>query len=106
MAKPAPQLTLKGFLSFLLLHELRNRRGAGDDLAGRLGRRRGSPKNPLTPGTIYPTLKKLRRAKFVKYTRFGRKKVYELTPAGTKELGRCYRLFGGYFCGLKAKIRK
>ncbi|MBN1645825.1 PadR family transcriptional regulator [Candidatus Woesearchaeota archaeon] len=95
-------LELKGFLSFLLLHELKLKPAAGDDLAVRIGKRRGEP---LTAGTIYPTLKRLRKLKLIKYKRFGRKKVYELTDTGGKEIESLYGLFGHYFYGLKRVFR-
>ena len=72
-------LELKGFLSFLILHEVDKKRLCGEDLAKKIGGRKGAM---LTPGTIYPALKKLRQKKLVKYRRFGRKKVYQLSPVG------------------------
>ncbi|MEI8348401.1 MAG: PadR family transcriptional regulator, partial [Pseudomonadota bacterium] len=52
------KVSLKGFLSFFILHELALAKRAGDDLAKRIGKRKGSD---LTPGTIYPALKRLRK---------------------------------------------
>ena len=79
-----PLLELKGFLSFLILHELGKKSLCGEDLAKKIGRRKGSEQ--LTPGTIYPALKELRGAKLIEFTQFGRKKMYSLTPEGEKEL--------------------
>jgi len=91
-------LHLKGFLSFLILHELNLNGLCGDELAKKIGRRKGAQ---LTPGTIYPALKRLRRKKLISYRRNGRKKVYLLTEDGKKETERLYFLFGNYFYGLK-----
>jgi DNA-binding PadR family transcriptional regulator len=94
-------LNLKGFLSFLLLHELNLNPLCGDELSKKIGKRKGTP---LTPGTIYPALKRLRRGKLIAFKRFGRKKTYSLTDTGKKEIGRLYFLFGNYFYGLKDKL--
>ncbi|MBN1793168.1 PadR family transcriptional regulator [Candidatus Woesearchaeota archaeon] len=92
---------MKGFLSFLILHELNIAPLCGDELSKKIGRRKGSD---LTPGTIYPALKRLRKAKLMGYRRHGRKKVYSLTDAGKAEVNRLYFLFGNYFYGLKDKL--
>jgi len=99
----AGHLAFKGFLSFLILHELAAERLYGEQLAGRVGGRKGTV---LTPGTIYPALKNLRKQKLVVFSKDGRKKVYALTPAGKTELARLYKLFGKYFAGLGNKIPK
>ncbi len=96
-------LEFKGFLSFLILHEVSIKPLTGEDLAKKIGARKGTI---LTPGTIYPALKKLRAKKLVKYTRFGRKKVYQLTEAGEITLKEQYKLFSKYFYGLKKFIRR
>jgi DNA-binding PadR family transcriptional regulator len=94
-------IELKGFLSFLILHELSLKNLCGDELSTRIGQRK---KGPLTPGTIYPALKRLRKKKLIIYRRQGRKKVYFLTATGKSELDRLYALFSNYFYGLKNKI--
>ncbi|MBW2990716.1 PadR family transcriptional regulator [Candidatus Woesearchaeota archaeon] len=96
-------LELKGFLSFLILHELSLKRLCGDELSANIGKRRGTS---LTPGTIYPALKRLRKKKLIAYRRQGRKKVYSLTELGEKELEKLYTLFSAYFYGLKHKIMR
>lgn len=96
-------LEFKGFLSFLILHEISYKPMAGDDLALKIGSRKGTV---LTPGTIYPALKKLRSKKLVTYKKFGRKKMYSLTKKGQEELQNQYELFSKYFFGLKNKIKK
>lgn len=96
-------LEFKGFLSFLILHEIKLKSLCGDELAEKIGRRRGGV---LTPGTIYPALKELRKRKLVRFKRDGRKKYYYLRPEGEEELERLYALFTRYFWGLKAIISK
>ena len=87
----------KGLLSFLILHELREEALYGEQLAERIGKRKGAM---LTPGTIYPALKKLRAHRLIKFSREGRCKIYTLTPRGKQEVRSLYRLFGRYFRGL------
>lgn len=99
--KTAEKLEFKGFLSFLILHELSKTALYGEQLAQRIGARRG---DKLTPGTIYPALKNLRKENLVSFTQDGQKKVYSLTNDGKKELGRLYRLLGKYFKGLRSKV--
>lgn len=101
--KESEYLELKGFLSFLILHELSLKSLCGDELSKKIGERK---KAPLTPGTIYPALKRLRKKKLVAYRRKGRKKVYSLTELGKKELECLYGLFSTYFYGLKHKIMR
>lgn len=96
-------LELKGFLSFLILHELDKKSLCGEDLAKKIGRRKASQ---LTPGTIYPALKELRGKKLIVFDQFGRKKMYSLTSLGKKELAKQYLLFSQYFYGLKSHIKR
>ena len=98
-----PILEFKGFLSFLILHELNTKPLCGEDLAKKIGKRKGAQ---LTPGTIYPALKELRRQKLVRYRKYGRKKVYTLREEGKQELKRQHILFARYFWGLKGIISK
>jgi DNA-binding PadR family transcriptional regulator len=96
-------IELHGFLSFFILHELNDESYSGDELARIVGGRKNTT---LTPGTIYPALKRLRRQKLVQYRRNGRKKVYYLTDQGKKELKALYSVFSEFFTGLKKKINK
>ncbi|MFH1174525.1 MAG: PadR family transcriptional regulator [archaeon] len=96
-------IEFKGFLSFIILHELKQKQQSGDELAVRIGKRKGST---LTPGTIYPTLKRLRKMKLVFFRRAGRKKMYALTDQGSVELKRQYSLFSRYFYGFKGLIQR
>lgn len=96
-------IEFKGLLSFLILHELKRERLYGEQLAQHIGGRKGET---LTPGTIYPALKRLRKHKLIKYSRNGRKKIYFLTDDGKTELKKLYKVFGRYFKGLRVKIPK
>jgi len=78
-------INTKGFLSFQIMYELSRKRLCGDDLANMIGKRK---LGKLTPGTIYPALKRLRENKLVKLRQMGRKKIYFLTKKGENE----YRL--------------
>ncbi|HGJ65638.1 TPA: PadR family transcriptional regulator [bacterium] len=70
MRKSTPKyVELKGFLSFFILHELSRKDHSGDELARLIGERKGTN---LTPGTIYPALKRLRRQKLIHYKKNGR----------------------------------
>jgi DNA-binding PadR family transcriptional regulator len=95
-------IELKGFLSFFILHELSSESMSGDELAQIIGERRGTV---LTPGTIYPALKRLKKQKLIVYRRDGRKKLYTLTDLGEHELKALYSMFGDFFSGLKTKLK-
>ncbi|RJQ16966.1 PadR family transcriptional regulator [Candidatus Woesearchaeota archaeon] len=95
---PKAKIEIKGFLSFFILHELSKKPFSGDELARSIGMRKGEV---LTPGTIYPTLKRLRKQKLVTWKKDGRKKHYSLTALGKKELKSCYVQIKTYFKGMK-----
>ena len=82
MVKKPQVLSMKGFLAFQILHELKKETLCGDDLAECIGKKKGSK---LTPGTIYPTLKYLRKYKLLSRKKDGRKKFYTLTAKGKEE---------------------
>lgn len=96
-------IEFKGLLSFLILHELKRQPLYGEQLAESIGLRKGER---LTPGTIYPALKRLRKHTLVRFTQDGRKKIYTLTEEGEAELRKLYKVFGRYFRGLRKKIPK
>jgi DNA-binding PadR family transcriptional regulator len=96
-------IEFKGLLTFLILHELKQESLYGEQLANSIGARKGET---LTPGTIYPALKRLRKHKLVRYSKDGRKKIYTLTDGGNIELKKLYKIFGRYFKGLRKKIPK
>ncbi len=96
-------IEFKGLLTFLILHELSLKKLAGEDLAKKIGKRKDTI---LTPGTIYPALKKLKNGKLVVFEKQGRRKVYSLTKKGENDLELSYMLFSKYFYGLKNKIKR
>ena len=75
-------ISMRGFLAFQILHELTLKSSYGDELAEVIGKRKGSK---LTPGTIYPVLKNLRKKKLISHKKEGRKKVYSITEIGVNE---------------------
>jgi len=103
MKRHSTLIDFKGFLSFLILYELSKKERYGEELAEMIGKRKGSK---LSPGTIYPALKKLLRLKLVKVKKVKRKKYYSLTKKGERELERQLHLFSQYFYGLKKYIKR
>ena len=97
MIKSPQVLSLKGFLAFQILHELKKLSQCGDELAEKIGGKKGSK---LTPGTIYPTLKFLRKHKLVTRKKQGRKKNYTLTEKGKEE----YKIFKKNFIKIFKEI--
>ncbi|MBI4447832.1 PadR family transcriptional regulator [Candidatus Woesearchaeota archaeon] len=95
--QPPKHLELKGFLSFQILHELSIKKLCGDELAVAIGLKKGSK---LTPGTIYPALKFLRKKKLIQHKRCGRKKCYTLTENGVKEYNILKKTFKKIFSKL------
>ena len=94
----AKKIEIRGFLRFFILHELSLKPLSGDQLAEKIGKRK---KTVLTPGTIYPTLKTLKKWKLLSWKRDGRKKIYNLTDSGKKELKTLYAELKFYFKGMK-----
>ncbi len=91
-------LDLRGFLSFQILSELRKGKRCGDELAASIGRKKGAK---LTPGTIYPALKKLKKAKLIfSCKREGRKKHYEITKNGKREYNLTKKIVKKMFRGI------
>jgi DNA-binding PadR family transcriptional regulator len=81
---------MRGLLSFQILWELGRKPMNGQQLAERIGKRRGS--RP-TPGTIYPALKELAKRKMILGDHTGRQVVYRLTGAGERGLDEATRYF-------------
>lgn len=90
----------KGLLALRILHELNKRSLCGDDLAVLIGTRH---KSKLTPGTIYPALKFLRKKKLAILKRNGRKKIYSLTTEGKREFTAARKNFINMFGGIYKK---
>jgi PadR family transcriptional regulator PadR len=75
---------MKGFLSYLVLWSLKNKKMNGAQIAKELEKRRGSKPSP---GTIYPVLKELKEDGLISWDD---KKEYSLTKKGENELkGAC-----------------
>ncbi len=96
-------ISMKGFLTFQILHELYQRKLCGDDLASIIGEKKGSK---LTPGTIYPALKVLRKNKLVKHRKFGRKKIYTITEEGVEEYKIVHENFTRIFKPVIKRFKK
>ena len=71
---------MKGFLSFLILWLLNNKKLTGAELSIELEKRKG---NKPSPGTIYPVLKDLKNKGLLTIDKYKR---YSLTKKGQQEL--------------------
>ncbi len=85
---------LRGFLSFQIMNEINKKKSHGENLAIIIGERKG---NKLTPGTIYPTLKRLRENNLIRFKQKGRKKIYYLTKKGLREFKISKRIISALF---------
>jgi len=97
---------MRGFLTFQILWELSKEEMNGQQIAEKIGKRRGT--DP-TPGTIYPALNQLKKDKLIKGRNEGREIIYKLTPAGKKGLADAsryfFQLFGDIVEDVKMKIK-
>jgi len=87
-------MDFRGFLSLQILHQLNKKRLCGDELASIIGVKKSGK---LTPGTIYPALKFLRKSKLISLKQKGRKKIYFLTKKGLTEYRISKKLFKNMF---------
>ena len=71
---------MKGFLSFLILWMLKNKKMTGSEITDEMEKRKG---RRFSPGTIYPVLKKLKDSGLIIDDE---EKKYSLTENGEKEL--------------------
>lgn len=78
---------MKGFLSFLILWMLRDKKLNGVQIAEELKKRKGSKPSP---GTIYPALKELKENQLIEADE---KKNYSLTKKGKQELEHAKKIF-------------
>ncbi len=74
---------MRGMLSFLILFMLNKKPMHGQQITDELAKRKGTRPSP---GTVYPALKALKEAGFLKETKHGKNIVYSLTPDGKKAL--------------------
>jgi len=94
---------MKGFLSFLVLRLIGKKPMSGEDLRVEIEKRKG--RKP-SPGTIYPVLKSLSEAGWIKSEESGSEKVYQLTLAGRKEFNDATRKFVSIFCDMGEEFKK
>jgi PadR family transcriptional regulator PadR len=95
---------MRGMLGFLILFLLSKEPMHGQALADEIAKRKGEKPSP---GTIYPALKNLREAGFIKEEEGGEDKnkdgktiVYSLTPRGEGALKIAKRRFTRTFLGI------
>ena len=81
---------MRGLLTFQILWELDREEMNGQQIAEKIGIRRGTKP---TPGTIYPALKELKKGGLIAGEKMGRQIVYHLTPEGEKGLAESSRYF-------------
>jgi len=95
---------MKGFLSFIVLRLISKGAVSGEDIRKELKKRRGTRPSP---GTIYPALKSLSEAGFIRETGMGGKeKRYGLTVKGRKELAKATEKFCRLFYDMKEEFGK
>ncbi len=88
---------MRFMLSFYVLWLLSQRPMYGDEIADAIGKKTGTKP---TPGTIYPTLKRLEARGTIESKKEGRKIVYSLTSIGKKGVKDAAR----YFCDTYGEI--
>jgi DNA-binding PadR family transcriptional regulator len=94
---------MRGMLGFLILFLLSKEPMHGQALADEIAKRKGEKPSP---GTIYPALKNLREAGFIKEekkedkNKDGKTIVYSLTPRGEGALKIAKRRFTRTFLGI------
>ncbi len=93
----APCCDMRGMLSFLILFLLSKKPMHGQELAGEIGKRKGSRPSP---GTIYPALKSLNEAGLITETRKGKTISYALTSNGRHVLKIAKEQFCKTFTGI------
>lgn len=94
---------MKGFLSFIVLRLISKGAMSGTAIMQELRKRRGTTPSP---GTVYPVMKELCGAGFIRASRKGREKVYELTGKGRKEVASATRKFCRIFYDMKGEFGK
>ncbi len=87
-------IKIKNLLRLQILSELKRKKLCGDELADIIGENKNEK---LSPGTIYPALKFLKKKKLIIHKRIGRKKIYSLTKQGEKELLSAKKTFRKMF---------
>ena len=86
---------MKGYLGFLIMHLVSKEQLSGKQLVEKIHQRKGSK---LSPGTIYPALKSLRKKGYLQIARkVDKEKIYDLTSDGKNELNSAKNLFKEIF---------
>lgn len=89
---------MRGMLGFLILFLLSKKPMHGQEIADELAKRRG---DKPSPGTIYPALKSLKYAGFLREEqKVGKTITYSLTPRGVKAFHVAKRRFTRTFLGV------
>jgi DNA-binding PadR family transcriptional regulator len=86
---------MRGYLTYLILWNLKTNKMNGAELAKELEKRKGSKPNP---GTIYPALKELKEKGLIKADK---NKTYSLTKKGEKEIQSACSFFCQIFYDMK-----
>jgi DNA-binding PadR family transcriptional regulator len=86
---------MRGYLTYLILWNLKKEKMNGSELAKELEKRKGSKPNP---GTIYPALKELKEKGLIKADK---NKTYSLTKKGEKEIQSACTFFCQIFYDMK-----
>jgi DNA-binding PadR family transcriptional regulator len=86
---------MRGYLTYLILWNLRNNTMNGAEIAKELEKRKGSKPNP---GTLYPALKDLKEKGLIKADKH---KKYSLTKKGDKEIHAACAFFCQIFYDMK-----
>ena len=92
-----PCCDMRGMLSFLILFLLSKKPMHGQELASEIGRRKGERPSP---GTIYPALKALKEAGFIREKKSGKTITYRLTADGEAVLVEARKRFCRTFTGI------
>ena len=88
---------MRGLLSFLILFLLSKKPMHGQELAEEIRRRKG---DKPSPGTIYPALKSLKKAGFIREKKKGKTIVYSLSEDGRVALQVAKKRFCRTFMGI------
>ena len=81
---------MRGMLSFLILFLISKKPMHGQEIAKEIEKRKGIRPSP---GTIYPSLKYLKRNNFIKENKEGKTIVYTLTKEGEEALKNARYIF-------------
>ncbi len=88
---------MRGMLSFLILFILSKKSMHGQEIASELEKRKG---DRPSPGTLYPALKSLKDAGYIKEKKEGKTIAYSLTEDGQKVLKIAKQRFCRTFLGI------